>query len=246
MTKLAQEYPASLCWSWSVVAAIDVWQESVFTSPMVISRTGRHFQPTFCMKAEGSRKRPLGTTYERPPHKQARFGALAVAAGHQTRSSRVQPLISQEVEPGVAVSWMLSEPNPLLQPPADFPAEVTEYLKWIAQNADCVNKHRYARLKHWKRRAHELRQESLREIGQIPDADLRRLYLRNKAPEEIKNFDFFHCALFREMAQHVKASDAKVVDELIKGMFLAGSVAKSDVWPAKPQEPVLTTEEWDH
>ena len=72
------------------------------------------------MKVDGKRKRKLDTSYAREEHKQADFGAKALAAGHQTKNVRVQPLISKEMEPGKVVEEMLKEHNPLMKQASGF------------------------------------------------------------------------------------------------------------------------------
>ena len=106
MTKLAQEYPAALCESYAILAGLQLFGTDELTSPAVMCPYGSQFSETFSMKVTVGRKRAVGTSHARPVHRQHLHGALAVSAGHQTRSSRVQPLIMEEMDPGKVVEML--------------------------------------------------------------------------------------------------------------------------------------------
>ena len=185
---------------------------------------GSQFRHTFNMVAGGTRKRKLDTSYRRSEHRQALYGAFATSAGSQTKSSREQPLILSEMEPGKAVEKMLQVQNPLMTKAEAFSDDLSGYLKEIATNPDKVNSHRLAQLAHWKQRAKDLMATSRAEIMAIKDDDLRNLYLHKKGNKD--NSPLFHCALFRKMAQTAGASHIALIDELLQGMYITGEVRK--------------------
>ena len=47
------------------------------------------------------------------------------------------------------------------------------------------------------------------------------------------------------MANAAKASDKKVIDELVEGMYITGDVKRSNVWPPKESEALLTEAQWE-
>ena len=207
-TSLAQEYPARLVNAWAFVIGGQLsswWPANPHTGNagnvaagacrMPLHEQGEQFSLTFGMKAGGSRKRPLGTSYERPAHKKGKYGKMALASGHQTRSSRVQPLIMTEKEPGETVRDALKMKHPLLTPPSDFPTEVLTALQAVAKSAEEINAYRLEVLAWWTKRAAELHDYSLKIISEIEDEDLRKLYTR-KPLQGSKTNPFFHYALF--------------------------------------------------
>ena len=112
-----------------------------------------------------------------------------------------------------------------------FPKEVDENLDMIANDPRKINKLRLYAIEHWTKRSKDLEATSFNELRKIKDPNLRRLYIREK--DTGKTTPFFHCALFREMADAAKASDKKVIDELVEGMYITGDVKRSNVWPPR-------------
>ena len=117
------------------------------------------------------------------------------------------------------------------------------YLHLIAVDPAKVNAHRLKQLKYWQGRSAELLEASRKEIMEILDEDLRRLYLHKKGNS--KTTPLFHCALFREMARAAGASDESIIDELIQGMFITGDIRRSHVWAPKLVPAELTVEQWE-
>ena len=173
----------------------------------------------------------MGISYLRDEHRQAEYGKFALSAGKHTKNSRVQPLITEEMEPGQVIEEMLKLKHPLMEKCEKFPKEVDDNLDMIVNDPSEINKLRLDAIEYWTKRSKELETASLRELKRIKDPNLRRLYIREKNTG--KTTPFFHCALFREMANAAKASDKKVIDELVEGMYITGDVKRSNVWPPK-------------
>ena len=242
-TSLAQEYPTQLVQTYAYAASVNVFQAPLDIASSVLCPEGSQFKPSFEMQTNDARKRKLGISYKRDEHRQGEYGRYAISAGRQTKNSRVQPLIATEMEPGKVIEEMLTLKHPLMEKCERFPKEVDENLDMIANNPNRLNKLRLEAIEHWTRRSKQLETTSLNELRKIKDPNLRRLYIREG--DTGRTTPFFHCALFREMADAAKASDSKVIDELVEGMYITGDVKRSNVWPAKESEAVLTEAQWD-
>ena len=242
-TSLAQEYPTQLVQTYAYAASVDVFQAPLNIASSVICPEGSQFKPSFGMKTNDGRKRTVGISYLREEHRQADYGKFAISAGKQTKNSRVQPLITEEMEPGKVVEEMLKLKHPLMEKCEKFPKEIDHNLDMIANDPSKVNKLRLDAIEYWTKRSKELEAASLGELKKIKDPNLRRLYIRER--DRGRTTPFFHCVLFREMANAAKASDKKVIDEIVEGMYITGDVKRSDVWPPKESEALLTEAQWD-
>ena len=83
----------------------------------------------------------------------------------------------------------------------------------------------------WKARALELMPASFEVLAQVQDPYLRRL-LRGVPDSAVPSLgEFFHIALWRELAEEGKVQDSALLSEMLQGMSIVGPVARSGRWP---------------
>ena len=111
-TKLAQEYPHSLC------------QLMAYTIRALFLDNTQQFEETFQLTTPAAdRKRPLGQLSSWQGHRQAESAQRALAAGYQLKRGAAKPLLDVEMEPGQAVAWALAVLHPFTQP-VGLPSDV--------------------------------------------------------------------------------------------------------------------------
>ena len=117
-TRLAQEYPISLC----KAMAKAIW--SIWARPLEL------VQPSFSLQNHSARKRPLGQAAPWAGHKQAKTAAIAQASGYQLKRGAQKPLLHVETEPGQAIEWALSIHHPFsseIELPANLENVLTQF-----------------------------------------------------------------------------------------------------------------------
>ena len=105
------------------------------------------------MTTNDGRKQKLGIPYIHEDHKQAEYGQYAISAGKQTKNSRVQPLITTEMEPGRVIEEMLKLKHPLMEKCEKFPKEIEANLDMIVKDPSRTNKLRLDAIEHWTKRS---------------------------------------------------------------------------------------------
>ena len=104
----------------AMAVSLTIFNAPQLQSPSLLCSVGSQFAPYFGMKTNDGRKRKLGISYIHEEHKQADYGAYAISAGRQTKNTRVQPLIAEELEPGRVIEEMLKLNNPLMEKSENF------------------------------------------------------------------------------------------------------------------------------
>ena len=134
-TRLAQEYPISLC----KAMAKAIW--SIWARPLEL------VQPSFSLQNHSARKRPLGQAAPWAGHKQAKTAAIAQASGYQLKRGAQKPLLHVETEPGQAIEWALSIHHPFsseIELPANLENVLTQFevpseKSWSCERSCCAS-----------------------------------------------------------------------------------------------------------
>lgn len=213
-TKRAQVYPHELCRQWAVAMC-------------------SNFDPnakTFTMTTPAAaRKRPLGQPTPWSVHRQESSGHKAVGAGYQLKKSVLPPLLVAEFEPGEAVKVALNTIHPFSRAPMLEP-DLQEALALTALHPDWVISHRGRALHYWEHRASALLPHTDRELSAIPDPWLRRLLRGVDDGQPLALGTCTHIALWRELAAAARSVDAKLVDQMLTGLPIVGSITPSNRW----------------
>jgi len=163
-------------------------------------------------------------------HKRRKSVRQSVASGVQNRRVAYPPIFDKELHPGEAVVHACTIPFPFDAELGLDPSTIAA-MDYVAVKGKAIINERATAVKHWTRRANELRQTSLDILDGLPLSH-RKILLRGRRIGE-----FFHVALFKEMLTTINYPDTKYADEIIKGLRVTGPVAKSDVWLPEP-DPV--------
>ena len=139
------------------------------------------------------------------------------------------PIIQHELEPGDAVKLLTNIAHPFNVAPR-LDDKLQEALFFSCRNVQTVKKERQAILKYWCQRAEELREQSVAEIAQVPDAHTRRLLLKTcEGSPQIGSFT--HIALWRELHAAAASPDSDFIESLKMGFPIVGKIQRSHVWP---------------
>ena len=234
-TKRAQVYPSELCRQWAAALGSD-------SDP-----NAKMFTMT---TPAADRKRPLGQPTPWSAHRQESSGHKAVGAGYQLKKSVLPPLPVAEFEPGEAVKIALNTIHPFSRAPALEP-DLQEALALTALHPEWVVTHRCRALHYWEHRAVALLPHTDHELSAIPDPWLRRLLRGADDGKPVALGTCTHIALWRELAAAARSVDAKLVDQMLTGLPIVGSITPSNRWgPFDKEQTVLQLHElekraWD-
>ena len=234
-TRLAQVYPPELC---------DKWAEAILFSSDPLRLT---FQ---WMLDPASRKRPAGQPIEWIQHKQHAIAEKAAQSRYQLKHSAMPPLFSSEMEPGQAVAVALDLLRPFTVPPMLEP-DLQEALAMVVLHPDHTIRRREMALRYWEVRAIALLPQTDLLLKQITDSHLRRLLRGVQDEEPVALGQVTHIALWKELLGAARCIDRSLVDEMLSGFSIVGSVQRSYRWP-KLQElapelsvPQLESRAWE-
>ena len=225
-TKLAQEYPFALC-ATLALGVQQVWLQQL-----------DHFQPSFELCTPASdRKRALGSGKMWAGHRQAATAQRALQAGYQLKRGAQKPLLEIELEPGQAIRWALEVVHPF-SVPAEVDPGLAAAIDRLAADLPATVATRLEALRFWESEAHRLLPVSLARIAAQPDPDLRRLLRGGPDDEPALLGQVCHVALYEAMLQAVGSCDISLVEELLNGFAIVGTIGRSCRWPPydKPQK----------
>ena len=223
-TRVAQVYPTQLCKSWAAVV------------------TGHPSDPllaTFQWKLDPrDRKRPLGQPVDWSGHRQKISAEKAIAAGYQLKRSAVPPLFSREMDPGEAVQTALHMVHPFTVPPALEP-DLQEALSMATKFPGQVVASRHAALHYWEQRAIALLPATERELSQLQDPWLRDLLRGVPSGQPLQLGATTHIALWREMLTAANCIDHFLLEEMLYGFPIVGTITRSYRWALLPAPETL-------
>ncbi len=237
-TKLAQEYPWSLCQAMAA-AVLQLWK-----SPL------EHLRPSFALQGDvHKRKRPFGMEKLWNPHRQARSANLAQAAGYQLKRGAVKPLLTVECAPGQAIEWVMQVPHPFSRD-LDLDTRLDQNIRRVAEHSSEVVVHRQQLLEKWQVVAHQSLMHSDVQLRAIQDPALRRL-LRG-VPDDAPALMGSTCniELYRTFLREAQSPDQDLPEFLLHGFPIVGPIARSHRWPdfekSQPQVPLseLSAKAW--
>ena len=207
-TKQAQIYPWALC------ATIAQAVASLAEDPT------QHLHPSFQLTVPAAeRKRPVGSEKPWVEHRQAQSALRAQWAGYQLKRAAAKPLLSVEMEPGVAVQAALEVVHPFSLEVPLTEAEESALLNLQRPAAEVVHARQQA-LEYWQRQAHDLLPVSLARIEGLPDPALRKLLLGNMDGSLPQLGSVCHVALYEAMLQACKSVDQTLPTFLLQGFPL--------------------------
>ena len=241
-TKLAQVYPEALCDQFAQCCApikAELLAHSASApcevpDPFLLGSSdmaGAQFCTSFRLVTPAhERKRPVGSVTKVVQHRQARSGRQAISSGYQMKRGLVEPLFTKEPEPGEAIQIAMDATHPF-SIPIELDDQMLTNIELVTRSPEWVNDQRKELIRVWQERAEILLPVSLEELDAIPDQWTRRL-LRGAPDDQIPVLgEFFHVALWREMAHDAEASDSELIGQIMHGMPIVGEILRSGRWP---------------
>eukprot|EP00913_Durusdinium_trenchii_P016762 g15755.t2 len=157
--------------------------------------------------------------------------------GYQLKRGAQKPLLEIELEPGQAIRWALEVVHPF-SVPAEVDPGLAAAIDRLAADLPATVATRLEALRFWESEAHRLLPVSLARIAAQPDPDLRRLLRGGPDDEPALLGQVCHVALYEAMLQAVGSCDISLVEELLNGFAIVGTIGRSCRWPPydKPQK----------
>ena len=230
-TRLAQVYPTQLCQHWAKEIAQQLRGQAQQQDPLAM---------TFTMVIPSSeRKRRLGQPVPWMVHRQFNTGEQAQAAGYQLKKGVTPPVILVEMEPGEAVRFALNVVHPFT---GTIPIEpdLQECLSLAVRFPEWLNHHRQQQLNFWEAQALKLLPDTDRVLTAVSDPHLRRLLRGQDDSAPLQLGSCFHIALWNKLMTEAKSIDTDLVDQMLHGMSIVGSIARSRRWPAVSTTPDIS------
>ena len=228
-TKLAQEYPWSLC------------EAMALAIQRAMSRSLEALQPSFALlhPANESRKRPLGQEVKHREHRQQATARLAQSSGYQLKRGALKPLVDIETEPGVAIEWSLQIPHPFSMVET-LEGEVVTAIRQVSSDPAGVVAHRQHLLQRWESIAVQLLPETDQCLRGVSDPWLRQLLRGVPDDQPVALGSCCHVLLYRMMLQEVGSVDVTLADRLVEGFSIVGPIDRSGRWAdyTKPQPAI--------
>eukprot|EP00435_Cladocopium_sp_Y103_P061366 s1473_g23.t1 len=138
-----------------------------------------------------------------------------------------------ELEPGEAVRTALQLQHPFTVDPALDP-DLQEALALSVLHPDRVRGHREGALRFWQQRAELLLPQTEAMLGQVSDPHLRFLLRGGPDSQPVQLGQVTHLALWHEMLAAARCIDVSLLDEMLCGFRIIGSIQRSMRWPVLP------------
>ena len=139
------------------------------------------------------------------------------------RRGLVQPLFTHELEPGQSVKVALDFDHPFTEE-APLSEALLANIALVCGQPQRLVRLRKFKLEFWRDRAVHLRQLSLNQLDAVADPHHRRLLRGVPDGQTPVLGDFFHIALWKEMAQAGHCKDQDLIDQMLVGMNIVGPV----------------------
>ena len=180
-TKLEQVYGNDLCEKYATLA-----KQALEESASGKDQRNAQNLPSFSLVTPTKeRKRVLGTPHTRPDHRQASTGKKAVEAGYQMKRTVMPPLLTEEVEPGMAIQLALNMKHPFATD-AELDDIDNNLINQMVEDPEGLYVEREIIYADWKTRAQMLLPEAAKEIQDMKDQELKQLYSKQKGHLEPK------------------------------------------------------------
>ena len=234
-TRQAQVYPPQLC------AAL-----ARCIHHIMCGRTPQFAESFKLVHQDDVRKRPLGEEAKFRQHRQEAAAKLAQAAGYQMKRGAIRPLLTHEVEPGIAVEWALQVSHPFSVPPP-LTETMLRNINLVALQGHAVPRARSHDLDWWRREAHRLLPVTASWVEQVPDRHLRCLLRGAPEGHPCELGRTCHVALYDQFLRFVRSADQDLVKCLLHGFPIVGRILPSHRWPAyeKSQKVIPVQEAMD-
>ena len=118
--------------------------------------------------------------------------------------------------------------------------DLQECLSLAVRFPDWLNHHRQQLMAFWEEQAVKLLPDTDRVLQSVSDPHLRRLLRGQEDSAPLQLGSCFHITLWNKLMKEAKSIDTDLVDQMLHGMSIVGSIARSRRWPAVSTEPDIS------